>query len=56
MSGLVRVRGLNPKPERHPALSLLQNGNRVAIFDLSPKAENAFTESLYTTIYKTAEA
>jgi hypothetical protein len=51
-TGLVRIRGLDPSARRHPAIPQLTSGDTVGAFDLCRTAENAFIESLYTTIYK----
>ncbi len=52
---MVFVRGLDPRPERHPALILLKMLDELAIFNLGvgPGAAS-FRETLLTTIYRSA--
>lgn len=55
-STLAYIRGVNSKPQRHPALEHLQNQNRIGLFNLSTNnATNTFTESQLAVIYKTLQ-
>jgi hypothetical protein len=50
---MVFVRGLDPRPERHPALSLLKLHDELAIFNLGVGPGTAsFRETQLTTIYR----
>jgi PD-(D/E)XK nuclease superfamily len=50
--GVARIRGLDSKPLRHPALRMLNIGDRVGIFNLSTRTQQVYLETPYTTIYK----
>jgi hypothetical protein len=50
--GLVRIRGLNSNPARHPAIPNLKPGGQIAAFNLAGRTPpNVYLESAYTTIY-----
>lgn len=54
--GMVRIRALASRPSRHPALSLVERGDRLALFGLrSTASAGVFVESDFTVIYKTPE-
>jgi PD-(D/E)XK nuclease superfamily len=49
---IARIRGIDPNPERHPALQYIREGERVAIYNLKGSVEKGeFSESLSTIIY-----
>ena len=46
------IRGLNPNPERHPALRGLELGQRIGVFNLRVSRHGGTpVENAYTTIY-----
>lgn len=52
---IAHIRGLNPNPERHPALQFLKDGDRVAIYNLQGDAvRGSLSETPSTVIYKLA--
>ena len=49
---VARIRGINPNPERHPALQYIREGERVALYNLKGNAERGeFSEAPATVIY-----
>lgn len=49
----VRIRGITPDPNRHPALQVIQEGDQIAVYNLrGSSAANVYSETLPTVIYK----
>lgn len=49
---VARIRGIDPNPERHPALPCISVGEKVAVYNLRGSAERGeFSETSSTTIY-----
>ena len=55
-SAAVVIRGLDRKPERHPALAVLRPGDAIGVFGLKRVGdEGTFQESRWTVVYKCEE-
>lgn len=51
--GTFRIRGLDPDPERHPALGQSTPGDRIAAFSLRPAGSTtSFSEGPFSVLYK----